>query len=435
MVTICASISNNNTWDWTHLPGAANDRDLSTTLTHEFGHAIGLGHTTAATSEYATMNSSGTPDHGTLRGRWLYPWDIRCHEEKQGRRAVDFVYRNHTHDSNSIGAAITSGSGIYSRGLGSVRKNGNNFYWSTVGYNSSLRNSDGDTMAGGTVSFNQQYVGVMYSNSWLRELPDQWRTYYSYDYDSANRYTNANSRSNVYQYAFDHAFSPSTVQQGRLTHCTNPPGNPCNSSGVYSSNPISSSFDFLANRTVYAWVHHDRSLNHQSNFQSTDPLIREQDREILVSVGHRGTNAFTLNVPIRTGLYSSTNVALACGGYETAGIYSCIIVYTPLANASNPLMMRRFHISNLPTDNHVIYWDPIIRSVGWLNASDITAWYNANKYWIAHKSGTVVQVRVSNSDATSWSHWGSLGESIVAPQVISANYTYDRRARVYMTRE
>ncbi|MFU8802765.1 MAG: hypothetical protein ACNA8W_03050 [Bradymonadaceae bacterium] len=72
MITVCAStldldVANVHNWQWSHFPTDPDDRNLSSTLLHEMGHALELGHTEGG--NYAVMNSSGVPDHGTLRSR------------------------------------------------------------------------------------------------------------------------------------------------------------------------------------------------------------------------------------------------------------------------------------------------------------------------------------------------------------------------------
>lgn len=421
-ITICARTPAIN-WQWTHHPSSANDRNIASSLIHEFGHTIGLGHT--QDGEYSVMNSSGIPNHGTLRGRWLYPGDIQCHHEEWGTRSNRFLYRSQDHGNDNINPAITLGNS-YVRGPGNIITDTPNYLYSTVGYDGTrFQNSFGSTLGSPNRYFHRPYIGIAFTNFWTRELPTEWRTYYNYDNTSSNRYTNPESKTNIRQYAYDLLFS-APPNQGIMRHCFYDPPN-CSPKTMFSSHPISISHYQHYDRTVYAWVNQTRGYSYNSG-------INEADREIWISIGQRGTDPFLLNKPFKTGIRSSTNVSLTCGVLFSAGGWDCIIAYTPLENSSYGMRVKRFFIHEMSEDHYSINWDPITHTVGWLNGSDITTWFNNDKYWLAHKTGKYVRVRSSDTGET-WEHYGSLGESITAPRAISHSANNNKTTWIYLTRD
>lgn len=240
---------------------------------------------------------------------------------------------------------------------------------------------------------------------------------YLYDNESTNRYMNPTSLNNIYQYAYDHTFSSTTLTQGHMSHCTNPAPS-CTPKNIYSYHPISTSFDPYSSKTVFSWVNQTRQ----------DGL---DDREIWISVGFNDTNGRRLNVPYKTGIRSSINASVACGPSFSAAEYDCILVYSPIEDAKYPLKTRQFYIAPLSNGESQIIWRPSTTTVGWLTGSNATAWYN-NDWYIAHTSGTGIQIRKS-TDSINWTHSETLQSPVSAPRAITLNQSHNRTTRLYFT--
>lgn len=418
---ICDVANNACALSW-HVQGdySGGGGDLLVVMNHEFGHVLGLDHPTAS-QNVGVMGSSAT---GGLRRRALYPWDIECHERGYGRRSRSIRHYFQAHNVSTLSGPTTSASG-YSKGMGNVRIDGGSAFWSTVAYSYRFRNSKGTSLSGTITNFNQQYVSG-FTNAWFPDLPTRWRTMYNYDYDSANRYANSYQLNNIYQYAYDHDFNSGTLTQGKMYACTQAPPN-CSPEPIYSYQPISVSPDIVSGRTVFAWVNANRTND-------------DEDRQIWISVGNRGSSERLLNVPHKLtipgttptkSLKSSINVALACGEMYSAGGYDCVIVYSPITAKSYAMETRRFYVTG-SSDNYGLAWGSTA-SVGWLTGSNVTAWFNNSTWWLAHTSGTTIHVR-NSSNSTSWSHYSTLGAgSIGPPQAMSVGNQSNRATRLYYT--
>lgn len=416
MITICATNTNGILNYSIGSTPSSSKLDVNAVLVHEFGHALGLNHADITTGQKAAVISSTS--WGSLKQRSLYPWDIECHERIYGRRKQKIHYRRQNHNSILFTSTLYTMATNYARGIGNARDYMSTPYYSSVAYEHRFRNSTSDQLTTTPTNFNEQYRSN-FTNSWFRESPDRWRTMYLYDNESTNRYQNLTSLNNIYQYAYDHTFSSSTLIQGHMSHCTNSAPFTCSPKNIYSYHPISTTFDSHTSKTIFSWVNQTRQDG-------------ADDREIWISVGFNDSTGRRLNAPYKTGIRSSTNVSVACGPSYSAAEYDCILVYSPIEDAEYPLKVRQFYIEPLPGGESKIFWRPSTSSVGWLTGSNATAWYNNHNWFIAHTSGTGIQVRKS-TDSINWTHSETLQQPVGAPRVININQTHNREALIYFT--
>lgn len=410
MITICASTgAGDMAWSVGDTPSAFVS-DVNAVLAHEFGHAIGLNHATG--DEFAVVHSTTT---GSLKQRNLYPWDIECHEREYGRRSQPIKYRLQPHDS-SFGISLYQMANGYAKGVGHARFSSGSAFMASTAYDYRFRSSTGTTL-GTPTDVPISYSGSL-TSAWIREVPSMWRILFTYDLESLNRFENTESLTNIFQLSYPHNFS-GTATGGVMEHCTVDPSG-CSPEPLRAYYPPSMSYDHAySERSVFAWVNQTRE-------------DQSDDREIWISVGNRGISGTTLNEPFKTGIRSSINVSVACGPKYAADGYECIMVYSPIESASFPLRVRRFYVQSFGTDIYSLVFDNTTTNVGWLTGSNATAWYNDDAWWIAHTSGTGIQVRTS-TDSSSWSHSSTLQAPVSAPQAITVGEPTNRTTRLYFT--
>lgn len=459
VLTICVPSGQADNWSTGEV--LSGELDINSTLTHEFGHVVGLWHpgesfiscssnsqcSSGMCSNVCTNDNSYCGNHcvTSLNGtgiaastmptvnatslgypmlqRQLYPNDIECAEQVIGRRSVKLIANRY---AGTFFSSLTAQSNL-SRGGGVAYREGvsQNSFTTTdtasVKYDRYHRIGHGYSNFTTSTSFlNSFEVGVGPAGGWWLDSIDRLRFFYNTD-TSSFRFTDWYSYFDVFQFNYDRALTPGNVASGYMTYCAN---SSCSYAlPVKSSTSISTTHDNYSGQELFAWTDQNRlSDNHKIN----------------ISVGR--VSDFKVNLPNNLpldpgGVYvkSETGVQIACGAPYSAGFqndYDCIAVYTKTNDSLFRIRTRPFYVNGSN-----IVWGPehntLLPSV-----AETAAWYSDGSFWIASKN-SFGNVTVHKSiNGVSWGAHSSLGFSINAPKVAYLNQEAhgDDDVTVYLTR-
>jgi len=361
-----------------NVSGQHNRADLVGVFTHEFGHAVGIGHP-------ATTDARGVMNNSTKRD--LYQIDMTCAKE----------YRNGLRSLSTKEMAFTSGNTSTSTLVSSLQ-------WSSA---------PGVTAGGGSGTpdrFRGTHMNVVglyaekYSSSTIllssvneqspqppirihrRELYPDYRDAIISQKRSADYYGEQEKekfRQSIFLSHNGFELAGSTYQTD-LRHCLYPGGSPlahCSGSElVYSGHRVSAAFDTAVNRTVYAWTKQDRK-----DWSPTNNDLR-------ISIGaYPGSqsNSAILGYGFTAGVRSDVAPAVACKeGQAGSSGYNCMVAYTDITDPKNTIRFKRFN----PTSFSSYYYPNFesghhqIDSAGWhRTASPIALFHHHGKWWVGFK--------------------------------------------------
>lgn len=381
------------------LPGI----DMINTMTHEFGHVLGIGHPLKA-------NAFSVMEFQNPNRRELYQLDTECAEEY--------------YDGHPLSLAGTQM--VFSGGSFSSSLVGSSTFWSMAS----------GVTSGGSASSPNRFRGVRMTNSGL----------YAEKYSSGLRYLGninnltshppsrihrrdlpAASRDAIlvkrrgtkdygsyrhekfYQtiYLSSDGFEANATSE-TLKYCSSASGSmlqTCNAvENVYSARRVAAAYDEWTGRTVYAWTDQNRENHLQNN-------------NLLVAFGNY--NANTVGLPFSAGVRSDVAPGVACKAGQAGSIgYDCMLAYTDITDSKNSVRFRRFFAYD--NGSHYV---PLfeagyhqVDAAGWQRtASPIGLFYHSGKWWLAIKlalatgNGGVRFYSSTTGDEDTWTGHGSFG--------------------------
>lgn len=439
--------------------GSANDFDFIRSLMHEMLHGAGLHHTwgsnvldectpgnnpegceCSATSECQSGQTCGSGETTGICGehesaivgginekqhnrRDLYYYDIKCLEEKVGRRQSITGYRRWV-TGGSIGAESSFTSAIHSVSAG-ITKIGTSWYWA-ASYNTSAGYFTRDLNTSNTQSvslsdYNPELALGMSISVWKDDDEDETHIIYPEPEESTN-----------YSWTADHLVHHSYSDDGFAGSDSHSALRFCSSascrftSQVRSAHRISSyTLNNSDNSTIFAWVNENRSNDSSHG-------------EILISAGTVGS---TLEQPFNTGIFGLSSPGIACRENGTSDGKDCILTYVDLKRSSFRILARKFSVSNTgPGRYSISNFDTLDQFITASNSPNVPRktsapismfWHN-NSFYIVYKSlesNQPSKVLKSTDGGATWTYDKYIGYTVEAPSVVTS--THGNNAIVY----
>ena len=387
------------------LPGL----DMITTMTHEFGHAVGIHHPDKA-------NAFSVMEGGNPSRRELFQLDTECAE----------LYYD--------GAPSTLNGSVFqfSGGGYSLASMGSSTLWATIsGVTSGGSSGTPDRFRGvqmtSTGLYAEKYsTGLRYLNSATyhtsqpplrvhrRDLPADYRDAIIVKRRNAVSYGDWNDEE------FQHSIyaGPDGFETGyyhtTLSHCETISGATCTSfKNVHSNRRVAASFDTVSNKTVYVWTDQHRGDHSQNN-------------KMLVSVRHHAW--YLIGKPFDSGVRSDVAPAVACkAGAAGSNGRDCMVAYTDIADSKNSVRFRRFDVLFDGTSHYPSFEAGYhtVDSAGWpRTASPIGLFHHNGKWWLAIKlalatgNGGVRLYSSTTGNTGSWTSHGSTGHTLTGAGAI-----------------
>lgn len=432
--------------------------DLPLVMAHEFGHTLGINHSTGANDVEDDINGSffddeaavmrtGGPAGGpaginTLAGRDLYSYDVMCSKKLGGSRSLSErhrIYRSATdrfrrERSFSGTWPVTQVSpsrnwkiagtwaGSFTLGEQVASPPGAGLRW-TRAINSAQ--SDYKSVFG-TDFHMAPVVGI-----W-RETRPTARVFVSLGWSDYPTQWDAASTHLLMQFFSDDQFvtNPSTVLMREQSVSAEP-------TFIQTAKRIAVAWDAETRRSVTAWVHSNRS----------DDVL---DHRIRISLGHIFDSLLT--IPFPNGMPNTTVApGLACATGAAVGGHNCVAAYVPLGdrlcqtNADcdpSGLIQCKTSLAvpqceqtgevavfaftpTLNGDQTLIDFRPpvFVDPLQGKTATDIAAWHSDDEFWIAFRSSNVIDQPIlvyRSADGESWTRLvQAIGSTAVPPQASS----------------
>ncbi|MCG8592106.1 MAG: hypothetical protein MJE66_22650 [Proteobacteria bacterium] len=352
--------------------------DLASVTTHEFGHALDIGH---IPNEYAgVMNAVGV--YGTNRRRDLYLADIECAEVNAGARELRARYRLHVRgDLRNERTFLDAGASTPQAAVGVSRDPNGVWRWVAAfklyGFGSYYWNW-------GLGSQNEVFVlnepsGLGLTVGTTHEAPE-WARLFWPRRDEYIRHDWRSRHAVMYRFSDDGfaTYGPT----GLVAYCNDMSGwMQCartrfgyDVSFVHTAKAVSMTWDDANQRTVFAWVHQDRDFAPNS-----------QNRQVRVAFGYIGhiQGGWMLPAADEFGVRSSVSPGVACSAGRAGG-YDCILAYVDDADPMASVRIKRFR--GRPGAERVELeaepgWRRLLGNVG--TTSRIAAWYHSNNFYVA----------------------------------------------------
>jgi hypothetical protein len=303
------------------------DLDLIGLLTHEFGHALGLGHTTGGGESVMSPADDDNNNTATSRRRELYTWDTDCVSELFGERSLVGTrryYRSPISDITFVPSEITKTASGPSYSSGSFRRIASFKHQSCWGWQNIF--TAGFTCATGIPAtvpattpaiyndFNQAIDRVHfasregYTAGWLQES--------SYAYSSVRRLKYTRSTNGF----------ASTLGNGGVNVCSSMSAwmTCAGQAHAFSNHPPAIAWDPARAVSVTAWTNHNR-------------LTNNEEREVRISAGVISDTV--LPQPWYSGRHSDIAPAVAC---KPGSGYNCLLAYVDPGDSLNRLRIQRF---------------------------------------------------------------------------------------------
>lgn len=401
------------TWEVSGVQGG--EADLVSSLTHEFGHAIGVNH--PQFGERATMG--GAIAISDTRRRELYHYDVVCSESgAAGFRSLQ-PYRRSQLSNGEFSSAWQVTSSYYGNvsnhdaewyqfgaygHSGSLWREGDQFRFRRWGTSSTVRSFAAQGL--GTepsLSFHEESTGAPLRIMWARA---QFGSEYS-----------LGSLNQVHVRWTDDEFATSLAFP--LYECSS-------MSGYYSCDPLAwtpvtsafrvkTDYDEYSHRTVATWSHQARSNGAAG------------DRAVRVSFGDISPALFAPSYEV-PGAATSASPGIACEPYAAAGTtgfdYDCIVAFADLNSDDYRIRVGRFFGSFVGGTHLAPVFDTGLTTVDAVlaeTAHGVEAWYGPTqgKWYIAFLATDPGQpLRIyESSDSLNWSHVGDYGTSVLRPSV------------------
>lgn len=413
-VVVCGQIGAGGTpIDWDVNSVSSTEFDLTSSVTHEFGHTIGVNHPN--NGETATM---GGANAGDVFRRQLYYYDVDCSEDGANGYREMRSYRRTQISSGSFGSEwsqayyyddfsnhdverYTNGSST-SRGF--LWREEDEFKFRRSGTTTPIRSFP-------ALGLGSEVALSSYSESSDGPLRMFWTTPATGD-----RYIQA-GRSHVNVRWTDDEFATSSTFP--LYECSSMTG--WFQCAFLAYLPVTSAYrpqtayDSYSQRTVSVWSHQGRL-----NGGAGDNAVRISFGEILPWLLPPSTDL--------PGAQTLVSPGIACESFEATGTngsqYDCIVAFADRDSNDSRIRVGRFFGLNAGGTHVVPSFDPGFTTVDIVDAETtfgITAWYASltDRWYLAFLATDTGQpVRVYEStDSLTWSHVGDYGTSYLAPRI------------------
>lgn len=390
---------------WATGRAGRGEYDLAAIMVHEFGHALDLNHPTNDNFYATVMNAAA---RGTLRNRDVYKWDLDCTRYFSGTRSLTQYHRYHV-------GGVLRGEGSFINDVSQVSPGvtGITGQWNWA---AAYRQTDALKWTVGLGPLNTYNVanmppGIAPTEATWREDASWSRVFWpSHVEDPVESWA---SNHPVQTFYWQDGFSPwgytmlrQCSEMSAWMYCPY-----AATERVYSGKPVSVAWNSAIGRSVFTWVHQDRSnytygINYKHN---------------MVKVAFGYVDNYTITQPDELGVFSSVAPGVTCATGRAGG-YDCIMAYVPDTDTWNHVYIKRFS-ANAAGNRYAVQTEPGIRRMyfGARTASRIATWYHYGKFWIAIRSlrsGQPLDV-YSSVDGSSWAYEGEQGYSAIGPTAVS----------------
>lgn len=403
-------------------------KNLISTLVHEFGHVLGLGHSEEVavidSIMYDDLNNSTRKIIGDKRPH-LWQWDRNCSDNNNGGRLLEYSYVEKADggswsNKKEITSLFTS-KGFISGGY--IRSVSTSYYTSyhDIDFKYGSIGSDG------ILNFsNTGVIPVNARNSYFQPtFLTPIESSYSDDKARMSYHTNSNDPPQIKYYKSSNLFSSSTDKDWII--CLNAA---CTiNENLASHIPLATTYDPVSNKTIYARVITER------------PLYDSDSGRIVVHPGEYSESHLRLGTLLPNGNLPPTNdnwnynaktdfvPGIACADSDVES-FNCVLFWNDNGSIKGRFLYKYFKIItifSIPT----ISWDTDTHEYTSYNiVNGISAGFAENKLYITfiHDSSSYPYRNVkilsnSLSNQTSWSLSKDVSASDIAdpPTVLYKN--------------
>lgn len=377
-----------NARDWGVGRPADDQFDLVSTLSHEFGHTLNLGHPDyhedcpenicqqpSDVCAYGVMTPSCVMGSGNTERRDLYQWDIECAREVGGERNMTAYYRLFDPTDSDRFTEPLSGQVYQER----VRNISAGQAWDLE--------SDELIVDGMHQVLTEGYVEWMdfYSNNllWLDEWPMAAgvgpNSLFRKEMSSVDVIGAFSGYEEVPEYEqgaqfpmFEYSYQLGGKEYFR--YCSHEVDSySCDADDLiqgYSGKRLSAAWDPATDRTVNAWAHQNRENDSRS-------------RKVKLSVGMMTAGEFP--TPDKTGINTDIPPEVVCLDAEG---YNCVLGYTREEDSMNYIRVQRFrvvegenrHEIEMEGEEHKVSVQGAVQT-----ASKIALWHAYGEVWLAYR--------------------------------------------------
>lgn len=396
-------VCRNDRWSWLGVP-ATNQIDLIQTITHEFGHALGLDHPDEdeAAAVAPTLNSNGS-----IRQRQLYKYDVQCIPtlaklvnsvglrsssvyvliQLSSGQMVQYLWMPHSAVKGSVhlrppgtGSNILHGTFLSSVSQEQVYGIARGSLLNTIG-NTTVAPSDSTIPIITTIyeSLHRVYsvVGIIKNWNWNSRTALTGRTY-------ASGITGPRKTSSFGSFNGDKP-------------------------GIFASaDRPSITYDDSAEMTVFAWTHQARSE------------YDDAEGEVLIALKGIDLDAqpTMMSKVLRTWEKSAAGPAIACETGKAFQNYNCMLVFVPRDEPSPGLRVRYFDVDE--TTMQLTWSTQTVNLYSEYAVGSPAVWYHADsgRWYIAYIrafGSSLVEILTSDDGGESWYGSQTLSKSITSP--------------------
>ena len=386
----------------------SNEWDLVQTMTHEFGHTLGMGH--PSDGNYAVMVPTTM---GQNRQRDLYWWDLVCGRQRSPHRTTKGYRRSHLGGVFGAETNLLGGSTMANASVG--------VNWLSHMVDRSIVGKREDCMVWGRTALQggtNCLVGTdahsdkraLFTEAVYREDTSVSNVFFSMtDEEPSNGNVNAVHR--VHHHRSANGFR--TMLSGVVSECSVMNSFMACRSGlaIASSKQVAVSWDNHTNRTVFAWVNQNR-LNNAATGQ-----VRVAVGNVLPALLPTADTIWNVRSSVAPGLACEANAVKNCSGVS----YDCMIALVAPDNPAMTIRVYRFsavqsglrYVLNVSPD----YWEFANIAI----VSRIAAWRHNGRFWLAYRDLAANQNLgvVSSVDTNGWSVTSVPSYTDVGPSAVS----------------